>query len=292
MDITLLGTGCPICDTRRFGPANLVRAAGAEFLIDCGSGATQRLIGAGTKGAALEAVLLTHLHTDHIIDLYQLIVSSWHQGRNRGHRVFGPLGTREFVAGTMELWRVERELRIAHERRPSTEAFKIEVAEIGPGDVLKHGELQITAVEVEHQPVKSALGFVFACQGRRIAISGDTRPCRRLIEAARGAELLVHEVMIHREMAPVLGVRSPQTLAQVASYHTLSDQVGKVAAEAQVRCLALTHFVPVRFDQAALLAEVRRDYAGPVLIGEDLMRIDVKTGMVTSGDTAFGLAWS
>lgn len=98
--------------------------------------------------------------------------------------------------------------------------------------------------------------------------------------------------MIHREMAPVLGVRSPQTLAQVASYHTLSDQVGKVAAEAQVRCLALTHFVPVRFDQAALLAEVRRDYAGPVLIGEDLMRIDVKTGMVTSGDTAFGLAWS
>jgi ribonuclease Z len=292
MDITLLGTGCPICDTRRFGPANLVRAAGAEFLVDCGSGATQRLIGAGTRGADLEAVLLTHLHSDHIVDLYQLIVSSWHQGRARPQRVFGPPGTRRFVEGTMELWRPELELRIRHERRPSTEALKVDVTEIGPGEVLRHGDLVVTAVEVEHQPVTSAFGFVFAAAGRRIAISGDTRPCRSLIEAATDADVLVHEVMVHREMKVVAGVRSAETLANVASYHTLSDQVGRIAAEARVRALILTHFVPVRFDQAALLAEVRRDYPGPVVIGEDLMRIDAATGMVQSGDTVIGLAWA
>lgn len=292
MDITLLGTGCPICDTRRFGPANLVRAAGAAILVDCGSGVSQRLIGAGCRGADLDAVLLTHLHSDHLVDLYQLIVSSWHQGRDRPQRVFGPPGTKRFVETTMELWRPELELRIAHERRPSIRALEVEVTEIGAGEVVRHGDLVVMAVDVEHQPVRHAFGFVFACDGRRIVISGDTRPCQRLIDASRGADVLVHEVMIHREMAVKPGLRSAETLANVASYHTLSDQVGKVAAAAAARLLVLTHFVPVRFDQPALLAEVRRDFAGPIVIGEDLMRIDVATGRVRFGDTVIGLAWT
>ena len=83
MRVTLLGTGCPQVHDRRFGPASLVRIGGRSFLVDCGSGVTQRLVAAGTSGAALDAVLLTHLHSDHVVDLYQLIVSSWHQGRDR-----------------------------------------------------------------------------------------------------------------------------------------------------------------------------------------------------------------
>jgi ribonuclease Z len=289
MDITLLGTGCPICDARRFGPANLVRAAGGAFLVDCGSGVTQRLMAAGSRGADLDAVLLTHLHSDHIVDFYQLVVSSWHQGRPRPQRVFGPPGTKRFVEGTMELWRPELELRIAHERRPSTEALKIDVTEIGPGEVLRHGDLVVAAVAVEHQPVTAAYGFVFDAGNRRIAISGDTRPCPALIAAARGADVLVHEVMIHREMIARPGLRSTETIDRVASYHTLSDQVGKIAAQAKARVLALTHFVPVRFDQAALLTEVRRDYAGPIVIGEDLMRIDAATGAISVGEAMIGL---
>ena len=81
MRVTLLGTGCPQVDQRRFGPASLVCSGERRFLIDCGSGVTQRLLGAGSSGAELDAVLLTHLHSDHVIDLYQLIISSWHQGR-------------------------------------------------------------------------------------------------------------------------------------------------------------------------------------------------------------------
>ena len=76
MLVTLLGTGCPQCHPARLGPASLVHTGGASFLIDCGSGVTQRLVAAGSSGAALDAVLLTHLHSDHVVDLYQLIVSS------------------------------------------------------------------------------------------------------------------------------------------------------------------------------------------------------------------------
>ena len=104
MRVTLLGTGCPQVSPRRFGPASLVRAGGRSFLVDCGSGVTQRLVEAGSSGAAIDALLLTHLHSDHLVDLYQLIVSGWHQGRERPQRIFGPPGTRTFAEATMAVW--------------------------------------------------------------------------------------------------------------------------------------------------------------------------------------------
>ncbi len=288
MRLTLLGTGCPQCDDERFGPASLVTTpCGRSYLIDCGSGVTQRLVAAGMPGRDLDAVLVTHLHSDHLVDLFQLIVSSWHQGRARPQRVFGPAGTRAFVDGTMAVWRAELELRIAHERRPSTAAPEVEVIEFEPGVVLDEGGLIVEAVEVDHRPVVPAYGFVFRTGGRTLAFSGDTRYCPALIEAARGADMLVHEVFIHRELARAVPARlSEEGLRAVAGYHTLSSEVGKVAAEAGVKCLVLNHFVPVRFDKEALLAEVRRDFGGggsggdrrPVVIGEDLMSLDLATG--------------
>lgn len=275
MDLILLGTGCPNVDVDRYGPATLVRGGGAKVLVDCGSGVTQRLAAAGCSGRDVDAVLLSHLHSDHLVDLYQLIVASWHQGRDRPQRIFGPPGTRAFVDGTMALWKRELDLRIAHERRPSTTALEIEVEEIEPGRVLSFGEMNVSTVEVDHRPVRHAYGFVFEENGAKLALSGDTAYCSALIEAARGADVLLHEVIIHREMKVVPGRRSAETVTNVTSYHTPSGVVGKVAAEAAVGHLVLTHFVPPRFDAAALLAEVRRDFAGKVTLGEDLMRINV-----------------
>jgi ribonuclease Z len=275
MRVTLLGTGCPQVHPDRFGPASLVRANGRQFLIDCGSGVTQRLVAAGSSGAELDAVLLTHLHSDHAVDLYQLIISSWHQGRDRPQRIFGPAGTRAFAEATMEVWRSEREQRIAWEQRPSTAALDLEVVEFEEGTVWEADGVRVTAFEVDHRPVQPAFGFRFGAGGCRVAFSGDTMVCDNLVAWAQEADLLVHECFIHQAMLARRGMRADPGLHNVAAYHTLSSEVGKVASRAGTRLLVLNHFVPVEFDREALLREVTADFAGPVVIGEDLLTIDV-----------------
>jgi len=289
MEIVFLGTGCPVVSTERYGPAQLILAEGARLLVDCGSGVTQRLVAAGTPGRDLDALLLTHLHSDHLVDLYQLVVSSWHQGRDRPLPVYGPPGTRRYVEGLMALWEPELSLRIAHEKRPSTAALKVEVTEISAGQTLAFGGLAVEVVEVDHKPVRHAFGFVFRAGGCTLALSGDTRRCAALIAAARGADLLVHEVFVHREMPVVPGVRSAETVANVAGYHTLSSEVGKIAAEAGVKALALTHFVPPAADRAALLAEVAADFGGPLVLAEDLLRIDLAARRIAYRNAVIGL---
>ena len=289
MLVTLLGTGCPQCDPDRLGPASLVRAGKRQLLIDVGSGATQRLISAGSSGRSLDAVLLTHLHSDHIVDLFQLVISSWHQGRNRPQQVFGPKGTRRFVEGLTTLWRPELEQRIAHEMRPSIAALEVEVTEIEPGEILRLDELVVRAVAVDHFPVREAFGFVIETGSLRAVFSGDTAPCPALVEAAKGAELLVHECFVHGAMKPEPGIRTQEGIDNVARYHTASVDVGEIAAKAGVRCLMLNHFVPTRFDKDRVLAEVRRAYAGPVLVGEDLMSIDLERRVVSHAGTRIGL---
>ncbi|MCZ4279244.1 MBL fold metallo-hydrolase [Kiloniella laminariae] len=283
MDITLLGTGCPAVHTERYGAGQLIRHGDTEILIDCGSGVTQRLVGAGSSGAKLEAVLLTHLHSDHLIDIYQLIVSAWHQGRTKPQRIYGPTGTRKFVEGMMAVWREELNLRIKHERRPSTAALDLDITEIEAGQTLEFGEITVAVVAVDHQPIDPAFGFIFSATGTKIALSGDTTYCPALIEAAKDVDLLVHEVFVHREMHVVDGLRSAETIEAVAGYHTLSHEVGKVASAAGVGCLLLTHIVPPNSNRDELLAEVKQSFSGPVLVGEDLMRVDPVNKTVAYG---------
>jgi ribonuclease Z len=278
MELTLLGTGCPQVDTQRYGPASLVRHEGWTFLVDCGSGVTQRLLAAGSSGRDVDALFLTHLHSDHIVDLFQLLISSWHQGRDRPLRIFGPAGTRKFCDGLLAVWRSELDQRIAWEQRTSTEALEPEVVEIEAGEVWAEGGVRVTAVEVDHYPVVPAYGFVFVAGGRRLVFSGDTSYCPALVEAARDADVLVHECFVHGVMDAADGNRTSLTLSNVAAYHTSADVVGKIAAQARVRCLVLNHFVPVHFDKSTVLATVRRDYGGMVVLGEDLLHLDLASG--------------
>jgi ribonuclease Z len=147
----------------------------------------------------------------------------------------------------------------------------------------------VRAVEVDHKPVRHAFGFVFEADGMKLVLSGDTRRCAALIEAAAGADLLVHEVFVHREMPVIDGVRSAETVANVAGYHTLSSEVGKIASEAAVKALALTHFVPPAADREALLAEVAADFSGPLVLAEDLLRIDLARRRVAYGKAVLSL---
>lgn len=284
MKVTLLGTGCPVAHPRRGGAATLVETTGARVLVDCGSMVSQRLIETGCPGARLDALIVSHLHSDHLIDFYQLVVSSWHQGRPAPWTVHCAEPVIPVIRAMMEAWRGEREFRIAFEKRPSAVGFGVNCLPLAAGRRITLGDLEIEPVEVDHGPVRPAFGFVFRSGGRTAVLSGDTRVCETLIAAGRGADLLVHETFLHHELPPIPGRRSEETIEAAASYHTLSGEVGGVAARMGARALALTHFVPPEFDRAALLAEVAESYAGPVFVGEDLMGFDLASGDVTLGE--------
>jgi ribonuclease Z len=287
MRVTLLGTGCPTVSTRRYGAATLVEGEGARLLVDCGSGATQRLIEAGFDGAALDALLITHLHSDHVVDLWQLVVSGWHQGRTAPLRVIAPPGFRRYTDALEAAWDEERAQRLAFEQRPNPDGFGLRVEEIAAGRRRRIGALEIEAVAVDHRPVEPAFGYVIRSSALSLALSGDTRACPALVEAAHGCDALVHEVFVHAAMQPLAGRRDAATISAVASYHTLASEVGAIAAAAKAGCLLLTHIVPPDIDTAALAAEVGRDFAGPILVGEDLLSLDLASRVASWR----GLSW-
>lgn len=284
MKITLLGTGCPVAHPRRGGAATLIETAGARVLVDCGSMVAQRLIEAGCGGASLDALLVTHLHSDHLVDFYQLVVSSWHQGRAAPWAVYCPETVVPVIEATMAAWHDERELRIAFEQRPTVTGLEVECETLAPGRLVTIGDLEIEPVLVEHGSVVPAYGFVLRSGGKTAVLSGDTGVCDALIAAGQDADLLIHEVYLHQSMKVVPGKRSADTVTATASYHTLSGEVGDVARRMGARALALTHFVPPEFDRTALLAEVADSFGGPIFVGEDLMSFDLVSGSVILGD--------
>jgi ribonuclease Z len=154
------------------------------------------------------------------------------------------------------------------------------VVEFQAGGIWNEDGMRVTAVEVDHRPVRYAFGFLFEANGKKLVFSGDTTYCPALIEAAHGADVLVHECFIH--LGAPMGTRTAEGTRNVAGYHTLSSEVGKIATAAGVRCLVLNHFVPVDFDEPAVLAEVRRDYSGPIIL-------DVETGEIRYAGLVMGL---
>ncbi len=286
---TFLGSGAPPVSLRRAGPAHLVEAGGSKLLIDCGSGVSQRLVAAGHAGAQIDALIVTHEHSDHLVDFYQLIVSSWHQGRNRPWRVLAPEPALANMRGQYEAFARERALRIAFEKRPDATGLEVVFEELQQGPVAGLGTLAVEAFLIDHKPVEPAFGLSLSANGSRIVFSGDTRLTPSLEQAADGCDLLVCEVFIDSQMPVTAGVRSAETVASVQSYHMTPAVVAGVARRAGVKALALTHLVPPGADTAALFAEVRAGgYAGPLIVGEDLMRLELPARLLRWNGAAIG----
>ena len=275
MELTLLGTGCPSVDHKRFGPSNLVSTKTAKIIVDCGSGITQRLHELKVSSADIDVLLFTHLHSDHAVDLYQLIISSWHSYRIKPWKIYGPKGTKKFVKKIMDAWADERKLRISYESRASAKAFDIQVTEFKSIGNIKIRDLNIKYFEVDHKPVKFAYGFCFTNKNKKLTISGDTRPCENLMKYAQKSDVILHEVFIEGEILQINKMRTQKTLHNVQRYHTTSTQVGKVAFIARAKKLVLTHFVPTRFNKNNLRKVVKKDFGKDPIIGEDLMTIKV-----------------
>ncbi|MDR6869645.1 ribonuclease Z [Bosea sp. BE125] len=272
---TFLGTGAPPVSLRRAGPSHLIEAAGRKVLVDCGSGVSQRLLAAGHRGADIDLLIVTHEHSDHLVDFYQLVVSSWHQGRSKPWRVMAPAPALANMRAQYEAFARERALRIAFEKRPDATGLEVIFEELREGIVSGLGDLAIEAFLVDHKPVEPAFGLSAKYGGSRIVFSGDTRLTPSLEQAAQGCDLLVCEVFISSQMPVVAGVRSAETVASVQSYHMTPEVVAGLALRSGAKALALTHLVPPAADTAALAREVRQaGYAGRLIIGEDLMRLE------------------
>lgn len=294
LHVVLCGTGSPLADAERAAACTAVMAGGRLFLVDVGPGAWERVDLADLPLAALDGVLLTHFHSDHLGDLGEAIAQSWIAGRARPLAVHGPPGTARIVAGLAEVYAADVEARVAHHgeaHMPRAAAgavareFAVPADDAGSAVVLDEGGLRITAFRVDHRPVEPAVGYRFEFAGRSVVVSGDTRRSPSVVAHARGADLLIHEALCPAlvERAAAVARRGGRdrlaALAEdVLDYHTTAVEAAEVAREAGVARLVLTHLVPGPPNALArriFLAGVADAFGGDVVLGEDGMRFDL-----------------
>ncbi len=269
----LLGTGSPPPNPKRRGPATLISLGDEHFLVDAGSGVGAQLVQAGLRPYDWPRVLITHHHSDHTIDLGHLLITRWIVGQNAPLEIWGPAGTQRQVEKLLDYLAWDIEVRRAHMHdRPPPE---VRVTEIDEGKIFEAGGVAVSAFLVEHGPVKPAYGFHFEGGGRRVVLSGDTRPSENLVRWSHNADCLIHECceMAKTSWHPGCGWPTvEEKIKDLASYHTQPDQIGEVARETRAGKLAITHMMPAS-DPDELRAAARARYGGPVVIGEDLMEV-------------------
>lgn len=242
----------------------MVTAGDTHCLIDCGSGVVHQLVQAHTSPGSIDHLFLTHLHSDHFIDLGHFVVLRWITGEDRPLHLFGPKGTKFLAERTLDILEPDIRMRMKIRREPR-ELPMIEVHEIDQGLVCELDGLKVTAFDVEHFPLEQPFGYRFDTKDRRIAISGDTCPCDNLIRHAHGVDLLVHECT---EDATWPDPRIDHSLT--GKSHTGPDKLGLVAAEAAPKVLVTTHMNPDTVPQV-LRERIAQDFDGPIVVGEDLM---------------------
>ena len=271
--LTLLGTGCPSPSHLRYGPSSLVSYEGTNYLIDAGSGVTQRLSEAGIKPGEIDYFFITHLHSDHIVDLYQLFISGWHTGRETKFKVYGPKGLKSHFDKIFEAYKEELDLRKEWEKRPNLEGLAYEIIEINNELKIELDSATIESVKVDHHPVDPAFGYKFILGPKNIIFSGDTRYCEVLEKSAKHADILVHEVFVGLDYDPVR--MSSDTIENISDYHTTPEEIGVLASNASVKKLVLNHFVPPIFDEDVLVERIAKHFDGEIVVGKDLMQFDI-----------------
>ena len=273
MQITLLGTGSPIPDPRCAGPSTLVRSDGTAVLVDCGRGVLMRLAGAGLLPPMLSGVLVTHLHSDHLTDLNDVVTMHWVMNPQPVTlSVFGPPGTREVVDATLGALAPDIRYRLAH-HADLTEPPSVEITEVTPGDSFDVGAIAVCVAATDHRPVDPTVGYRLEEGGRSAVLGGDGVPCAGLDELCRGADAYVQTVIREDLVRQIPNAR----FKDIVDYHSTVEDAACTAARAGVRTLVLTHYVPPMAAEASeeWRALATQHFAGEIVVGDDLTTIDV-----------------
>lgn len=277
--LILLGTGGgPTPKPNRSAPAQVIVVNGASYVIDCGDGVARQMVLAKLKLAAIRSIFLTHQHSDHNADYGNLVLLAWAADLSKRIDAYGPPPLIEMTRLFLEMNGYDIRTRIADEGRPPLGEL-IVPHEISSGGVVMQDEnVKVTAALVDHPPVVPAFAYRFDCPDRSIVFSGDTRPSRNLVKLAQGADVLVHEVMYLPGIEQIIAAEpNAKTLREhLLASHSTAEQVGRIATEAGVKTLVLSHFVPggspflkdeIWFDA------VRPHFSGNLIIGRDLLEL-------------------
>ena len=277
--VTLLGTGMPVPSPDRFGNSTLIEAGGQRLIFDMGRGVTIRLWQKQIPLGSIDAHFLTHLHSDHINGLSDLWLSGWIQtafgGRKKPFTIYGPTGTEKMMANLWEAFSEDRRIRIEDEKNPLA-GIQVDAHDFKPGVVYEKNGVVVTTFEVDHGDlVKPCYGFKITYQNRSVVISGDTRYSANVEKAARGGDLLIHEVAMIPEK---LFAQYPVYKA-IYEHHISPELAGKLFAASRPKLVVYTHLVLSGLPKAGipfptpeeLLAATRKTYDGRVVVGGDLM---------------------
>ncbi|GLQ92344.1 hydrolase [Dyella acidisoli] len=277
--LILLGTaGGPTPKPARSAPASAIVVDGVIYVIDCGNGVARQMVKAGLDLGAIRNVFITHQHSDHNADYGNLLWLAWAAKLHTRVDTWGPPPLSEMTRLFLQMNDYDIRTRIADEGRPPL-APLIAPHEISQGGLVMQDErVKVTAALVQHPPVSPAFAYRFDCPDRSIVFSGDTRPSENLVKLARGADVLVHEVMYLPALDKLIASEpnAARLREHLLASHTTTEQVGRIATEAGVRTLVLNHFVPG--GDPSLTDEVWHDavaphFKGRLIVGRDLMEI-------------------
>jgi len=272
--VTLLGTGCPPPLMTRFGPSILVEAGDKKLLFDAGRGALQRLMQIGVRWQDVQGVFLTHLHSDHIVGFPDLWLTGWLvvPGRTVPLRVWGPSGTMNMMSHIEQAFEYDVHIRQSDEHT-SAEGVRILAKDINAGVVYDEGGVKVTAFEVDHAPITPAFGYRVDYAGHSVVLSGDTRYSENLVRQATGVDLLVHEVIAPDSLRRI-GV-PPDRVRSIVAHHTTPEQAADVFNKTKPKLAVYSHIADPTATAEEIMPQTRKAYAGPLVLGEDLMVIDV-----------------
>jgi ribonuclease BN (tRNA processing enzyme) len=277
--LILLGTaGGPTPKPNRSAPAQVIVVNGASYVIDCGNGVARQMVLAKLKLASIRSVFLTHHHSDHNADYGNLLLLAWATDLAKRVDTYGPPPLAEMTRLFLAMNDYDIRTRIADEGRPPLKDL-IAVHEIAAGGPIMQDEnVKVTAALVEHPPVEPAFAYRFDCPDRSIVISGDTRPSQNLVKLAQGADILVHEVMNLPSLEQLIATEpNAKTLREhLLASHTTTEQVGRIATEAGVKTLVLSHFVPGGYPflkDEVWFDAVRPYFSGNLIVGRDLLEL-------------------
>ncbi|PBB67837.1 MBL fold metallo-hydrolase [Mesorhizobium sp. WSM4312] len=253
--------------------SSLLEIGGRTIVVDCGLGVTRALVDAGISLKALDLIFITHLHSDHVLELGPLVHTAWTAGLATPVSVFGPPGTGHYWRRFCQAMEFDIEIRILDEGRPDIREL-VSVSDFAEGHVLDQRGLKVSALRVDHPPVTDCFALRFDQRGKSVVFSADTAFFPPLADFAKSADILVHEAMLEEGIERLVartgnGARLKEHL--LAS-HSLAEDAGRIASDAGVKRLVLNHLIPAddpEIGEADWLAAVAKTWAGDLTIARD-----------------------